>query len=281
MNYAVSSTNSILSTSNSSTYNSSLHVSRNPRGRSRLSPVDEAHTRPHPPTREDTEDDHSGAPAQPRVNGETSMGSYFEIVQPGKGSEQFEKRRNARRGHARRESPPPSEELLFTRVSVRPRSPSKPVQSALTAKLASSNTSSNPFTELYALISGRAEIASTNVTVFFPHARSPIGQSLVLQVRKDATVEEVLGFALWSYWEADWEPKLDDGLDGADEAKRNARLSAAGWVLRIAEDDGEVDEDFPGLSLGHGLYLLRLIVFFFSTGQAGQNFQLSKPVRNS
>ena len=61
-----------------------------------------------------------------------------------------------------------------------------------------------------------------------------------LGVRKDATVEEVLGFALWSYWEASWLPRLDEDPNTPEE-----KLSAVGWVMKIAEEDGEVDEDFP------------------------------------
>lgn len=61
-----------------------------------------------------------------------------------------------------------------------------------------------------------------------------------LNVRKDATVEEVIGFALWSYWEEGWLPKLDDGQNWEDDPQ-----SAIGWIMRIAENDGEVDEDFP------------------------------------
>ncbi len=63
---------------------------------------------------------------------------------------------------------------------------------------------------------------------------------------KTQTIEEVIEIALRNYSDEGWLPKLDEGLDGADETRRNARLSAAGWVLRIAEVDGEVDEDFPG-----------------------------------
>ena len=123
-------------------------------------------------------------------------------------------------------------------------------RSALSEKLAStSNTSSNPFTELYALIGGRTDDTSMLVNVFFPHASRPFGSSLHLKIRKDATVEEVIGFALWSYWEENWLPSLEDGL-GSDDSKRAIRMSAVGWVLRIAEEDGEVDEDFPGLIMG-------------------------------
>jgi hypothetical protein len=120
----------------------------------------------------------------------------------------------------------------------------KPAKSLLTAMMASSNESSNPFTELYAAISGRGQSESTNVQVYFPHARQPAGESMRLNVRKDATVEEVIGFALWTYWEEKWLPKLDEGLDEEDP-RRDIKLSAVGWVMRIAEDDGEVDDDFP------------------------------------
>ncbi|KAF8962331.1 stress-activated map kinase interacting protein 1-domain-containing protein [Flammula alnicola] len=111
--------------------------------------------------------------------------------------------------------------------------------------LASSGSSSNPFAEMYAAISGRGESASTNVQVYFPHAKQPHGKAMELNVRRDATVEEVLGFALWNYWEEGWLPKLDEGLSGEDDPKWATRLSAVGWILRIAEEDGEVDDDFP------------------------------------
>lgn len=83
------------------------------------------------------------------------------------------------------------------------------------------------------------------VRVFFPMARKPAGQALELSVRKDATVEEVLGYALWTYWEEGWLPKIDEGLDGEEDPKWAIKCSAVGWILRIAEEDGEVDEDFP------------------------------------
>ncbi|KAG2003357.1 stress-activated map kinase-interacting protein 1, variant 2 [Coprinopsis cinerea AmutBmut pab1-1] len=134
-----------------------------------------------------------------------------------------------------------SMELMFTRKKV---VPAKPGKSALSAMLADSSGSSNPFAELYAAMSGRAEGASVNVQVYFPHATNPAGKPMDLNVRKDATVEEVIGYALWNYWEEGWLPKLDEGLDPEDP-KREQVLSAVGWILRIAEDDGEVDDDFP------------------------------------
>ncbi|KAF9493758.1 SIN1-domain-containing protein [Pleurotus eryngii] len=136
---------------------------------------------------------------------------------------------------------PPSQDVFFAR---RPVAPIKPLKSALTAMLASTAGSTNPFAELYAAISGRAETASITLQVYFPHSQQP-DKPMQLVVRKDASVEEVIGFALWSYWEDGWLPKLDEGLSGEDDPKWRIRLSAIGWIMRLAEEDGEVDDDFP------------------------------------
>ncbi|KIK64185.1 hypothetical protein GYMLUDRAFT_40473 [Collybiopsis luxurians FD-317 M1] len=136
-------------------------------------------------------------------------------------------------------------QLSFTHKQV---APLRPLKSALTAILSSTlSNSSNPFAELYAAISGRGEAAATTVQVFFPHAREPRGKAMELNVRKDATVEEVIGFALWTYWEEGWEPRLDEGIPDGEEGDklREIKLSAVGWILRLTEDDGEVDDDFP------------------------------------
>ncbi|THG97313.1 hypothetical protein EW026_g4661 [Hermanssonia centrifuga] len=138
-------------------------------------------------------------------------------------------------------SPSPS---MFARRAI---PPARPVKSALTAMLAATNddTSENPFTELYSAISGRSEPGSMAVRVFFPNAREPSGKVMELSVRKDATMEEVLGFALWTYWEEGWLPKIDEGLESEEDPQWATTCSALGWILRIAEEDGEVDEDFP------------------------------------
>jgi len=136
---------------------------------------------------------------------------------------------------------PPSEQFFAKRLVVPGSQHSK--LSALSQALAStSGSSSNPFSETYAAISGRGESASVNIPVYFPRARNPAGKPLNLNVRRDSTIEEVLGFALWSYWEKGWLPTLSEGV--TDE--RDPKLSAVGWILRLAEDDGEVDDDFPG-----------------------------------
>jgi hypothetical protein len=133
------------------------------------------------------------------------------------------------------------EEDLFARQKV---APIRAVKSALSSMMAASNTT-NPFSDLYSAISGRgvSATASMVVTIFFPFAREPAGEPMRLSVRRDATVEEVLGFGLWSYWEVGWSPRLDD--EDINSNTEEEKLTAVGWVMKIAEDDGEVDEDFP------------------------------------
>lgn len=133
------------------------------------------------------------------------------------------------------------EDDLFARQKV---APIRAAKSALSSMMAASNTT-NPFSDLYSAISGRgvSPAASMVVTVFFPFAREPAGEPMRLSVRRDATVEEVLGFGLWSYWEAGWSPRLDD--EDVNSNTEEEKLTAVGWVMKIAEDDGEVDEDFP------------------------------------
>jgi target of rapamycin complex 2 subunit MAPKAP1 len=162
------------------------------------------------------------------------------------------------------------EEDLFTRQKVVV--PVRPVRSALSSMLAVSNTT-NPFSDLYSAIAGRgvSQALSMTVTVFFPFAREPAGKPMALNVRRDATVEEVLGFALWSYWEESWLPRLDEDPNTPEEM-----LSAVGWVMKIAEEDGEVDEDFPRKSIIHLTFLhqtfpiyssINLTVLFFSSSK--------------
>lgn len=165
------------------------------------------------------------------------------VQQPTTTRSSKQQRRHGTSGSAAHTSPAgAAEEDLFARQKV---PPIRAVKSALSSMMAASNTT-NPFSDLYSAISGRGVSpagGSMVVTVFFPFAREPAGEPMRLSVRKDASVEEVLGFGLWSYWEAGWLPRLDD-----EDLNVNAgedKLGTVGWVLKIAEDDGEVDEDFP------------------------------------
>ena len=96
---------------------------------------------------------------------------------------------------------------------------------------------SNPFASLYTSVSAHPPHPSLSLNIYFPHSQNP-AKPLVMTVRKDATVEEVTGYGLFKYWEEARMPLLS-------EEESDQRWSTVGWGLRIVEDDGEVDEDFP------------------------------------
>ena len=93
---------------------------------------------------------------------------------------------------------------------------------------------------------------------FYPFSQNAL-KPLQIFVRKDASVNDAIGLALYQYVEEKREPLIPDKL---------ARVWC--WNLRIVEDDGEIDEDFPGelmIRLARiALYIiLTLDVSFFSS----------------
>src|SRR5690349_7176057 len=60
-------------------------------------------------------------------------------------------------------------------------------------------------------------------------------EPLLISVKRDATVEEVIGYALYEHLQEEREPAVPDELK-----------DVVMWNMRIAEDDGTVDDDFPG-----------------------------------
>lgn len=63
-------------------------------------------------------------------------------------------------------------------------------------------------------------------------------------VKRDVTVEEVIGIGLWACWEEeDLRARVPFPVE--EQEAREGRETVK-WNLRIVEDDGEVDEDFPG-----------------------------------
>ncbi|GJJ10541.1 hypothetical protein Clacol_004768 [Clathrus columnatus] len=169
-----------------------------------------------------------------------SEGSYFELVVPRtRNNQSAEKKATTEQSSPIYATPHPElsqPKLSFSRVKIPP-VPTAKTPSALSLILASHGSKpENPFSELYSLISSRSNPLRIPIIYPFSDHKDPV----TLEVRSDATIEEVIGFALWTYWEEGFTPKLDEG----DETRKRDRLSAAGWSLRITED-GEVDDDFP------------------------------------
>ena len=110
--------------------------------------------------------------------------------------------------------------------------------SALAHLIKSGNISNNPFASGYSFISGQGESNPIELRIYFPFSAHPKVPSVV-KVKRDAIVDEIIGYALYSYIENAMKPDIR-------QDKNLCRCSS--WDLRIVEDDGSIDEDFPGIS---------------------------------
>jgi len=161
---------------------------------------------------------------------------------------------------------PPRSAYLSQPSARAPAAAAQPHRSALSALLAAQDAAAgssgrgrgglaNPFSTLYAACVARSgggagaggpEGDALRLRLFFP--RQGDDEPVEVSVKRDVSVEEVIGVGLWAYWEEGREPGLESEVreDEAREGRETAR-----WDLRIVED-GEVDEDFPG-ALGPSL----------------------------
>ena len=107
-----------------------------------------------------------------------------------------------------------------------------------------SSANSNPFAKDYAYFCGKGERNPLRLRIYLPHCSQPPPQKpqepLAIVLKRDATVEEAIGYTLYAYVEERRLPLLADW---------NAQLmKITSWNMRIVEDDGTIDEDFPGIS---------------------------------
>lgn len=86
----------------------------------------------------------------------------------------------------------------------------------------------------YSHVCGKGEQNAMSLKIYYPHSQQA-GKSSTIVVKRESSVEEVIGYALYVYVD---EKRLP-ALTSQDH-------SVANWNLRIV-DDGEVDEDFPAL----------------------------------
>jgi hypothetical protein len=109
----------------------------------------------------------------------------------------------------------------------------KPLVSNLSQLLKQNSSSSNPFAD-YRFFSGKGDPDSMELNIYLPFSDEP-EKPLQIMVKKTATVEDVIGYSLYEYNEAERQPVITSDLD------------VPYWNMRIVEDDGEIDEDFPAL----------------------------------
>lgn len=158
---------------------------------------------------------------------------------------------------------PPAASDVFSPRKLPVKSVASPKVSALTAMLKhqpSSNAEQNPFMPEYgALVIRSPAEQGLKLRIFFPHGKDNNQRTIAIdmKVRKDVTVEEVIGCALLKYWEEGKQPELmsDAEKQEWDGETYGGRLDPAAWNLRIVEDeyDGEVDDDFPGMFSSRGI----------------------------
>lgn len=105
--------------------------------------------------------------------------------------------------------------------------------------ISSTPVSTNPFSRFYGALSS-LEITTTfnlSLSLYFPDCETP-NKPIEVKTRKDLSVEEVIGVGLFWFVEQGLLPEMKVGEHG--------ELETAKWNLRIVEEDGEVDDDFPG-----------------------------------
>ncbi|KAI8876766.1 SIN1-domain-containing protein [Backusella circina FSU 941] len=109
------------------------------------------------------------------------------------------------------------------------------IKSALSALIAEKATKAeNPFSE-YSFVSGKGENKPITLCVYLPTSFNPM-DPISLVVKPDAIIDDVIGYILYDYVEQKRGPELDANL-----------YDLAEWVLLIAEDDGEIEDDLPAL----------------------------------
>jgi hypothetical protein len=101
--------------------------------------------------------------------------------------------------------------------------------------------------------SGKGLIRPLKLKVYVPSCADP-ETPISIMVRPEATVEQVIGYALFEYIDQSIEPELEENAYDVKD-----------WHIRIAEDDGMVDDDFPPLDRNRRIesYSCRYVALIF------------------
>ncbi|XP_040504882.1 target of rapamycin complex 2 subunit MAPKAP1 isoform X4 [Gallus gallus] len=160
-----------------------------------------------------------------------------------------------------------AEELssLFEKKNFRVRSPCSGKQSILSVRLEQCPLQlNNPFNE-YSKFDGKGHVGTTatkKIDVYLPlHANQDKLQPMTVVTIANAKVHDLIGLICWQYTSEGREPKLNDNVSA--------------YCLHIAEDDGEVDTDFPPLDSNEpihkfGFSTLALVEKYSSPGLAAK-----------
>ncbi|KAG0200177.1 hypothetical protein BGX28_006683 [Mortierella sp. GBA30] len=93
----------------------------------------------------------------------------------------------------------------------------------------------NPFAEEFLRVAGMGETSPVQLKIYLPSSDKPKDPMQVV-VKREATVEDVIGYILYQYYNEGRAPHLSDELS-----------TVVQWNMRIVEDDGEIDDDLPAV----------------------------------
>ncbi|WBW74435.1 MAP kinase and TOR substrate adaptor Sin1 [Schizosaccharomyces osmophilus] len=100
---------------------------------------------------------------------------------------------------------------------------------------ANSSTQQNPLADNFAGFSGRAEPNPLKLKIYCPFSENA-SQPMYVELRHSILVSEAIGYILFQYISQSIMPLIEDEAQNPNY-----------WNLRIVEDDGELDDDFPAL----------------------------------
>ncbi|KAM9721586.1 target of rapamycin complex 2 subunit MAPKAP1 isoform 2-T8 [Dama dama] len=126
---------------------------------------------------------------------------------------------------------------LFEKKSLKEKPPNSGKQSILSVRLEQCPLQlNNPFNE-YSKFDGKGHVGTTatkKIDVYLPlHSSQDRLLPMTVVTMASARVQDLIGLVCWQYTSEGREPKLNDNVSA--------------YCLHIAEDDGEVDTDFPPL----------------------------------
>ncbi|KAF9935310.1 hypothetical protein BGZ65_003421 [Modicella reniformis] len=111
-----------------------------------------------------------------------------------------------------------------------------PPVSLLTSLLNQQKTrDENPFAEEFLKIAGMGEPNPVQLKIYLPASEKPKDPLLVV-VKREGTIEDVIGYILYQYYHEGRTPLLSE-----------EQSTVVQWNLRIVEDDGEIDDDLPAV----------------------------------
>lgn len=93
----------------------------------------------------------------------------------------------------------------------------------------------NPLADIFACFSGKGDLNPLKLKIYRPSGKDP-KKPISVVIKRIATVADAIGFSLYCFIEQKLEPKLT-----------NEQLNPNMWTLRIVEEEGELDDDFPAL----------------------------------